>query len=147
MCVWLDTAALLPESAALPKSRHRVTLDGGERTGAMLRTRPSNGPLELYGALCDCLDHATYTGLAWPKVDTLARRMKVASRTVQRALDDLREECWIGTPFGNAGGSREGVVHHLHPDGKPCLFCVAARTISQPAGRSRRTRRVTESRP
>jgi hypothetical protein len=39
---------------------------------------------------------------------------------------------WIGTPFGDAGGPREGVTYHLHPDGKPCLFCVAAaRTISQ----------------
>jgi DNA-binding MarR family transcriptional regulator len=96
-----------------------------------------NSPLkrtacQLYGALCDCLDHSAYTGLAWPKIDTLARRMKVTSRTVQRALDDLTAAGWIGTPFGDAGGPREGVTYHLHPDGKPCLFCVAAaRTISQ----------------
>jgi hypothetical protein len=61
--------------------------------------------------------------------------MKVTSRTVQRALDDLMAAGWIGTPFGDAGGPREGVTYHLHPDGKPCLFCVAAaRTISQRGG-------------
>jgi hypothetical protein len=61
--------------------------------------------------------------------------MKVTSRTVQRALNDLMGAGWIGTPFGDAGGPREGVTYHLHPDGKPCLFCVAAaRTISQRGG-------------
>jgi len=87
---------------------------------------------QLYGALCDCLDHTAYTGLAWPKVDTLARRMKVTARTVQTALKDLTWAGWIGTPFGDTGGAREGVVYHLHPDGEPCLFCVAAdRTVNQ----------------
>jgi len=87
---------------------------------------------QLYGALCDCIDHTAYSGLAWPKVDTLARRMKVTNRTVQMALKDLTSAGWIGTPFGDAGGAREGVVYHLHPDGKPCLFCVAAdRTLNQ----------------
>jgi hypothetical protein len=96
-----------------------------------------NSPLkrtacQLYGALCDCLDHSAYTGLAWPKIDTLARRMKVTARTVQTALKDLTWAGWIGTPFGDTGGAREGVVYHLHPDGQPCLFCVAAdRTVNQ----------------
>ena len=58
--------------------------------------------------------------------------MKVTARTVQTALKDLTLAGWIGTPFGDAGGAREGVVYHLHPDGKPCLFCVAAdRTVNQ----------------
>jgi hypothetical protein len=75
------------------------------------------------------LDHSVYTGLAWPKVETMARRLKVSIRTVQRGLDDLLATGWIGTPFG--GGSREGVVYHLHPDAKPCLFCIApARTLN-----------------
>jgi hypothetical protein len=96
-----------------------------------------NSPLkrtacQLYGALCDCLDYSAYTGLAWPKIDTLARRMKVTARTVQTAVKDLILAGWIGTPFGDAGGAREGVVYHLHPDGQPCLFCVAAeRTMNQ----------------
>ena len=112
-----------PSSESGPRRAHRRDVE--------------NSPLkrsacQLYGALCDCLDHTSYTGLAWPKVDTLARRMKVTSRTVQRALDDLTTAGWIGTPFGDAGGPREGVTYHLHPDGKPCLVCVAAaRTISQ----------------
>ena len=87
---------------------------------------------QLYGALCDCVDHSAYTALVWPKVPTLARRMKVTVRTVQRALEELSAAGWIGTPFGDAGGAREGVVYHLHPDGGACLFCVAAaRTINQ----------------
>jgi DNA-binding MarR family transcriptional regulator len=112
--------------------------EGGPRRAH--RRDVENSPLkrsacQLYGALCDCLDYTSYTGLAWPKVDTLARRMKVTSRTVQRALDDLIGAGWIGTPFGDAGGPREGVTYHLHPDGKLCLFCVAAaRTISQRGG-------------
>ncbi len=112
--------------------------EGGARRAH--RRDVENSPLkrsacQLYGALCDCLDHTSYTGLAWPKVDTLARRMKVTSRTVQRALDDLMAAGWIGTPFGDAGGPREGITYHVHPDGKPCLFCVAAaRTISQRGG-------------
>jgi len=58
--------------------------------------------------------------------------MKVTARTVQTALKDLTLAGWIGTPFGDAGGSREGVVYHLHPDGKSCLFCTAAeRTVNQ----------------
>jgi DNA-binding MarR family transcriptional regulator len=78
------------------------------------------------------VDHSAYTALVWPKVPTLARRMKVTVRTVQRALEELAAEGWIGTPFGDAGGAREGVVYHLHPDGRACLFCVAAaRTINQ----------------
>ena len=128
------------------------SLESGPRRAH--RRDVENSPLkrsacQLYGALCDCLDHTSYTGLAWPKVDTLARRMKVTSRTVQRALDDLMSAGWIGTPFGDAGGPREGVTYHLHPDGKPCLFCVAAeRTISQRGGGlTRRTQRVTKIRP
>jgi hypothetical protein len=58
--------------------------------------------------------------------------MKVTARTVQTALKDLTWAGWIGTPFGDAGGAREGVVYHLHPNGTPCLFCVAAdRTVNQ----------------
>jgi hypothetical protein len=57
--------------------------------------------------------------------------MKVTARTVQTAVRHLTLAGWIGTPFGDAGGAREGVVYHLHPDGKPCLFCVAAdRTVN-----------------
>jgi hypothetical protein len=96
-------------------------------TSALKRTA-----CQLYGTLCDCLDHSVYTGLAWPKVETLARRLKVSIRTVQRGLDDLLATGWIGTPFGDGGGSREGVVYHLHPDAKSCLFCIAAaRTLNQ----------------
>lgn len=87
---------------------------------------------QLYGALCDCLDHSAYTGLVWPKVETLARRMRVTVRTVQRALEELTASGWIGTPFGDAGGAREGVQYHLHPEGRACLFCVAAaRTLNR----------------
>jgi hypothetical protein len=58
--------------------------------------------------------------------------MKVTARTVHTALKDLALVGWIGTPFGDAGGTREGVVYHLHPDGNPCMFCVAAdRTVNQ----------------
>ena len=109
--------------------------EGGMRRAH--RRDVENSPLkrtagQLYGALCDCLDHGAYTGLAWPKIDTLARRMKVTARTVQTAVKDLTLAGWIGTPLGDAGGAREGVVYHLHPDGKPCLFCVAAdRTVNQ----------------
>jgi hypothetical protein len=112
-----------PASEGGPRRAHRRDVENS----ALKRTA-----CQLYGALCDCLDHGAYTGLAWPKIDTLARRMKVTNRTVQTALKDLNLAGWIGTPFGDAGGTREGVVYHLHPDGKPCLFCVAAdRTVNQ----------------
>jgi hypothetical protein len=62
---------------------------------------------------------------------------------------DITAAGWIGTPFGDAGGPREGVTYHLHPDGKPCLFCVAAaRTISQRGGGAHEPNStVTKSRP
>ena len=135
------------QSASTEKTTSRVRCilkkppasEGGLRRAH--RRDVENSPLkrtacQLYGALCDCLDHTAYTGLAWPKVDTLARRMKVTPRTVQTALKDLTFAGWIGAPFGDTGGAREGVVYHLHPDGKPCLFCIAAdRTVNQ-RGRS-----------
>ena len=135
------------QGASTEKSPGRVSCiskkppasEGGPRRAH--RRDVENSPLkrtagQLYGALCDCLDHGAYTGLAWPKIDTLARRMKVTARTVQTAVKHLTLAGWIGTPFGDAGGAREGVVYHLHPDGKPCLFCVAAdRTVNQ-RGRS-----------
>ncbi len=131
------------QSASTEKTTSRVrciskkppSSEGGMRRAH--RRDVENSPLkrtacQLYGALCDCLDHSAYTGLAWPKIDTLARRMKVTARTVQTALKDLTWAGWIGTPFGDAGGAREGVVYHLHPNGTPCLFCVAAdRTVNQ----------------
>ena len=112
-----------PSSESGPRRAHRRDVENSplKRTAC-----------QLYGVLCDCLDHTAYSGLAWPKVETLARRMKVTSRTVQRALGDLTSAGWIGTPFGDEGGARDGIVYHLHPDGKPCLFCVAAdRTVNQ----------------
>jgi hypothetical protein len=96
-----------------------------------------NSPLkrtacQVYGALCDCLDHSRYTGLVWPKSETLARRLHITVRTVQRGLEELVSAGWVGTPCGDSGGSREGVLYHLHPNGTPCLFCLAAaRTLNQ----------------
>jgi Helix-turn-helix domain len=99
---------------------------------------------QLYGALCDCLDQSTYTGLAWPKVETLARRLKVSPRTVQRGLDDLLSNGWIGTPVGDSGGAGNAAIYHLHSEGRSCLFCTAAaRTISQRGAWSRKGDRVT----
>jgi hypothetical protein len=87
---------------------------------------------QVYGALCDCLDYSRYTGLVWPRVGTLARRLHITERTVQRGLEELVLSGWIGTPCGDVGGSREGLLYHLHPNGKSCLFCVAAaRTLNQ----------------
>ncbi len=99
----------------------------------VFQTSLGRSAAQLYSVLCDAVDCAgPYTALAWPKIATLAKRMKVAERTVQRALRELSDSGWVGTPFGDTGGPQDGAVYHLHPTGKHCLFCqAAARTLNQ----------------
>ena len=125
------SAAAVPRLARKPPAMQGVGEARAHRKDVE-KSRLKRTACQVYGALCDCLDHSRYTGLVWPKIDTLARRLHVTVRTIQRGLEELLSSGWIGTPCGDAGGAREGVLYHLHPGGTPCLFCLAAdRTINQ----------------
>src|SRR5581483_5594193 len=60
----------------------------------------SRSATQIWVALCD---HRSAANLAYPKLDTLAGECRLSRRTVQRALEELRECGWICMPDGDAG--------------------------------------------
>ena len=54
---------------------------------------PSGVPTEVIPTYCALADHANNkTGLCWPRMETLARRLSRSPRTIQRHLHLLKEK-------------------------------------------------------
>lgn len=122
------------ERPPMPKSSGPVPLRAPRQAfqDDVFQSDLSRNARQTWGALCEHQNRRQYTGVVWPKVDTLAKEMGVSIRTVQRGLSELKKANWIGTPCGSQGGASNGTQYHLHPDQKPCMFCqAAARTLDR----------------
>jgi hypothetical protein len=79
----------------------------------------------------DLVTHCNADNACWPKRETQAGDLRVSTRTITKARNELLEKGWICYPEGDSGGRAfakedhdelrgRGVRIHLHPDGCPC---------------------------